>query len=169
MRKINMNTKETTAILAKYYLFFQHEKLTPEIAKAWHELFKNVPAKKFELAVKACVLKPDCKFFPKPCEVMEQLQANPNKLTPDEAWMLACKACSNVANWKNAELPQEVREAIRLISPERIAYTPQSKLDFVKRDFLTALADIEKRKSLTENFCVSLDVPPDIAKRGIDY
>lgn len=97
-----MKIEGLTEALAKSALLFQGYKMTPEVVKAWFELFRDTETQIFEQALKMAVLKPGCVFFPTPGCVKEYVvkSSQATQYSPEEAWLIAEEIADGVC-WHN--------------------------------------------------------------------
>lgn len=93
-----MKIEELAATLGKSALLFQGYKMTPEVVKAWFELFQNTEMQIFEQAMKMAVLAPGRTFFPAPGEVQEYIVKSSlsGQYSPEEAWQIANEIADGV-------------------------------------------------------------------------
>ncbi len=93
-----MKIEELAGSLGKSALLFQGYKMTPEIVKAWFELFQHTDIQIFEQAMKMAVLAPGRVFFPSPGEVQGYVVKSSlsGQYSPEEAWQIANEIADGV-------------------------------------------------------------------------
>lgn len=147
-----MKITEATAILGQAAIVFPSVTLSEPAFRAWHKLFENEDAQKFQAALTALVKEAGRVFFPTPGEVTAMLLklGAPLEPSPDELWALACSCASAGLSIEAAEDHMRIQSkraarALRSVGWERIRYADfERELPFVRRDFIEALKSSER-------------------------
>lgn len=145
-----MKLSEITLTLGQVATVFQNVTMSEPTLRMWHKLFENEDSQRFQAAIIAIIKEPGRVFFPTPGEVVAMLQRmNEGDNAPGDLWEMACLLARGGLNTEQmvermSETSPRAARALRSIGWDRVRYTDNSELHYVRREFLEALAAYEQ-------------------------
>lgn len=146
-----MKIEEFTMIIGKAKLVFPNFTLTPEVIKAWFDLFQEEPAELFHTAMRAAVKEPGRAFFPTPGEVQTYIVRlrTGEKPSGDEVWvkLLACAAKGDeLAAARVVDGNPAGQKALRRVTFHSLRYANiETELPWVRKEFIQSYDDHTER------------------------
>lgn len=147
-----MKLSEMTATLGQAEIVFPNLTLQEATFRAWHKLFENEDAQRFQAALIALTKEPGRVFFPTPGEVVAMLQRmSEGDNSPADLWESACNLAKAGYNTEQmvehmSKTSPRAARALRSIGWDRVRYTDFSQLQFVRKDFLEAMQAYEEHE-----------------------